>query len=659
MAKKRSPASRVAKASMAAKSATIASGEPPELNAALLHNTDIKRKRNSAAAVAAQARRKSKETANVVDLGATRLKQTTLHFSKDFHDIKVEFPGPDREPYVLDLSFLGLAPRLAKPLAEGFRVYGVGKRQKTLVGRRSELQAGFVAFLRERGLLHIGLDEIDRPVWNQFKQWLDTKIDRRNGEPIHPKTRATTFGALVVMLDALKSVPEFSRLARAAFDARPSITWDNVEQRTTARERLSFEALQAIDNAVTKDIDALRVRMEKSERLLQEGHERLATNGDLSDLGTCAAYIAQKYPEGLPQLGVIKESNPELYRYINSSGRKAHRIWTLKAVLYPNARDLVPLVVFLAIESALNPTTLYELEWSGVDFGELLGQPVVRLGGTRWRANEDPVVPISAARIQPVLDLLRRLTKLVRATVSEPLKDRLFLFNRFQGTNPAGRGLGGNDRGINKSDASWHRGLMEFFRDYGLSPFTLSQIRATIGDEIGLREGIVVSSQVLGHQNARTTDTHYVSDGTRWREAESLGKAMLFMERWFRTDGRIDPRRRRLTSRMDRGAATPGFYCFDPYDSPWPMQGKNRLCTAYGRCPSCPLAAADIYDPGAVALYLSLRVAIFGAQGRIGGEAWRARYGRIFIDLDALLKHVPGEIMSAAKRFHITLPTVE
>lgn len=659
MAKKRSPASRVAKASMAAKSVTIASGEPPELNATLLQNVDIKRKRSSAASVAAQARRRSKETANIVDLGAARLKQTTLYFSKDLHDIRIEFPGPDREPYVLDLSFLGLAPRLAKPLAEGFRVYGVGKRQKTLLGRRSELQTGFVAFLKERELLHIGLEEIDRPVWNQFKQWLDTKTDRRNGGPIHPKTRATTFGALVVTLDALKSVPEFSRLARVAFDARPSITWDNMEQRTTARERLSFEALRAIDNAVTKDIEALHAKIERSERLLQEGRERLATNGDLSDLGTCAAYIAQKYPEGLPQLGVIKESNPDCYRYVNPNDRKAHRIWTLKAVLYPNARDLVPLVVFLAIESALNPTTLYELEWSDVDSGELLGQPVVRLGGTKWRANEDPMVPISAARIQPMLDLLRRLTKLVRATVPDPLKDRLFLFSRLQGTNPAGRGFGGNDRGINRSDASWSRGLTEFCKDHSLPLFTLSQIRATIGDEIALREGILVSSQVLGHQNARTTDTHYVSDGTRWREAESLGKAMLFMERWFRSDGKIDPRRRRLTSRMDRGAATPGFHCFDPYDSPWPMQGKNRLCTAYGRCPSCPLAAADIHDPGAVALYLSLRTAIFGAQGRIGGEAWRARYGRVFIDLDALLKHVPGDVMSAAMRFHITLPTVE
>lgn len=661
MAKKRSPASAVAKASKAAKSTAIASSERSESDPTLPRSAEVKRKPTSAASVVAQTRRKSEETANVVDLSAVRLKQTKLHFSKDLRDIRVEFPGPDREPYVLDLSFLGLTPHLAKPLAEGFRVYGVGKRPKTVIGRRSELQVGFIAFLREKELLHISLEEIDRPVWNQFKQWLDTKVGQQKGEAIHPKTRATTFGALVATLDALKSVPEFSRLARVAFDARPSVTWDSVETRTTPRERLSFEALQEIDNACAKDIEALHARIEKSEQLLEVGREKLATNDfDLFDLATCAAYIAQNYPKGLPSLGVLKESNPELYRYVNPSGsRKAHGIVALKEILYPDARDLVPLVVFLSIESALNPTTLYELEWSDIDPGELLGQPVIRLGGTKWRADEDPLIPIPAARIEPVLDLLKRLTKLVRATVSDPLKDRLFLFNRLHGTNPAGRGFGGNDRGINHGDLSWRRGLMEFCENHGLPPFTLSQIRATIGDEIAFREGIVVSSQVLGHKDIQTTDKHYVSDGTRWREAEHLGNAMLFRDRWFRTNGKIDPRRRRLTPRMDRGAATPGFYCFDPYDSPWPMQRKDRLCTAYGRCPSCPLAAADIHDAGAVALYLSLRTAIFDAQGRIAGEAWLGRYSHVLIDLDALLKHVPADVMESAQRFHVNLPPVE
>ncbi|MEO6964320.1 MAG: hypothetical protein ABI076_00310 [Acidobacteriaceae bacterium] len=668
MNKKPSPAGVIAKAAAIAKSARIAPSEPFESNATTPRPVQEKRRPTSAASVVAQVRKKLDKTTNVLDLDAARLKQTRLHFSSDLGDIRVEFPGPDHSPMVLDLSFLGQMPRLAKPLAMGFRIYGIGKRPKSVIGRRSELQVGLLKFLSDKGLLHIGLEDFDRSLWNQFMHWLNSKVVPETGEPIHPKTRATTFGAVVAVLKALKSVPEFSRTARIAFDARPRVTWSYMQIRTKARERLSFETLQALDNAVEKDIEALDAKFIKCELLLKDGSERLATKKfDLLDLATCVAYIAEKYPRGLPSIEVLKLSDPDLYRCLNPDGKATKlammfRIRTLIDVLYPSNRDLVPIVVFLAIESALNPSTLFELVWSDITYGELLGERVIRFGGAKWRAGEDPLVPMLAARIQPVLDLIARLTKLVRVTVNHLLSDRLLLISRINPVgeiSSCGRGLGVDDRGIKRSDGNWSIGLKQFCKEYEIPYFTLSQIRATIGDEIAFREGIVVSSQVLGHKDIRITDQHYVSNGTRWREAELLGKAMLFMARWFESDGNIDPRRRRLTPRMDRGAATPGFHCFDPYDSPWPMQRKNRLCTAYGRCPSCPLAAADIHDPGSVALYMALRLAIFDAQGRIVGEAWLARYGQVLVDLDAMLKHVPIDVMESAKRFHVVLPPVE
>lgn len=651
---------KVGKAASVARVAVLVRGDSPETDAASSRSGRPKLKKGSAASVVAQSRVGSGAGENIASLDRARLGQTRLHISKDLRDIRVEFPGPDREPFFLDLSFLSAAPHLANPLAQGFRIYGVSKRQKTVMGRRSELQTGFMAFLKDKGLLNITLEDLDRSLWNQFKQWLDTKVPPNKRQPILPKTRSTTFGALVVVLESLKSVPEFSRLARTAYDSRPSVTWDSAETRTTARERLSLQALRAIDSAISKDIELLRQKVDRSEILLQKGCERIAARDiDFFDLATCAAWLSQEFPNGLPSVPVIKKMHPNLHPYVAYNGRNSHSILTIKELLYPEARDLVPLVIFLAIESAYNPTTLFELEWSDIQVGECLGEPVVRLGGVKSRGSIDPAVPLPAARTEPILDLVKRLTMRVRATVSNPLKDRLFLFSRLQGTTPAGRGFGGDDRGVAKTDSSWRRGLKEFCQDHGLEPFTLSQIRATIGDEIAFREGIVVAAQVLGHQGVQTTERHYVSDGTRWREAEYLGSAMLFRERWFRTNGKIDPRRRRLTPRMDRGAATPGFHCLDPYDSPWPMQRKGRLCTAYGRCPSCPLAAADTRDAGAVALYLALRSAIFDAQGRIPGEGWLERYGQVLMDLDALLKHVAVDVMKSAERFHVNLPPVE
>ena len=620
-----------------------------------------KRKVRAAVAVASQIKRRPSNHNSVIKLNEHRQRQTILAVSKDRNNIRVEFPQPNGKSIVIDLSFLCVAAKLAEPLAEGFRIYGVGKRVKTIRGRQSELRTGFLAFLIEKKLLHIGIDDIDRTVWNQFKQWLDTRKDPKSAKPIHPKTRSLTFGALSAILSALKSAPEFGKSARIAFDARPRLTWDYVETRTTPRARLSIEDLESIDTAAMDEIVALRERVEKNEAIFEEGRKKLSKGDlDLFYIPTCVAYIAENYPNGMPSVGTLYRSDRILHRAVTPHrfGKKAHGVSQLKEILYACARDLVPLVVFFAIESSLNPTTIFELEWSDVGRGEILGEAVIRLGGTKWRAYEDPSLPIPASRVEPVLDLISRLTKRSRSTAPENLKDRLFIFNRTHGAASA-RALGTDDSGFLQSDVHWDKCLKKFCADHHLPAFTLSQIRATIGDEVALREGIVVSSQVLAHRDINTTEMHYVSDGTRWREAEYLGKILLFMERWFDTSGKIDPRRSRLTPRMDRGAATPGFFCFDPFDSPWPVQRKGRLCKAYGQCPSCPLAAADIYDPIAVALYLALRKAIVDAQVKIAAQAWLKRFGQVLVDIDGLLKHVPTKVMNAASRFQVKLPSVE
>lgn len=656
MTEKRVPASVVVSASKPTTADAVVESGWPKPGSAILRPEATGRRLSAAASVAAQVKERVNARRGATELDEARFRQTKLCISEDSRKVCIEFPSRGRTPLIVDLSFLAEAHRLARPLAEGFRVYGVGKRQKTIQGRRSELRIGFMSFLRDKGLLEIGLEGIDRPLWSAFKQWLDTQVDSKTGEVIHPKTRTTRFGSIVCVLGALKSIPEYAASARAAFDARPGFTWDYVATRTEPRERLPIEDLRAIDAAAAADIHTLTLRVADAERTLRRGQERLVQSGsDLSDFASCAAYVLKTFPAGLPARGALKTKDPQLYRAVKSRG--GHQLGALKKALYPSARDLVPLVISLAIESALNPTALFELEWADVAYGELLGEPVIRLGGAKWRASEDPFVPISASRVEPILGLTKRLTALVRATVDDSLKDRVFLFCRLVCAN--GRAFGTDEHGVKGTATLWTRALRSFCADHALRPFTLSQIRATIGDEVALREGIVASGQVLGHKSVRTTDAHYVSDGTRWREAEYLGEAMLLRERWFQSNGKIDPRRERLTPRMDRAAATPGFDCFDPFDSPWPTQRKGRLCGAYGMCPSCPMAAANVHDPASVALYLALRAAILAAQVGISGEAWLARYGQVLTDLDALLQHVPGDVIESAKRFHVRLPPVE
>ena len=624
------------------------------------------RRRKAAESVVAQSKRAAAQRGNVVELDEVRLQQTKLIFGMAGPgSIRAEFPHYSGEAHSLDLSFLSEAPRLAKPLAEGFRVYGVGKRPKSLMGRRSELQTGFIPFLRESGLLQLELRELDRSVWNLFKQWLDNKPNpARPGLVIEPKTRSMTFGAAVAVIRALRAVSEYRIEANRACDCLPSVLWSAIEIKTAPRARLKLDELKALDAAVSREIAALSVRVDQNEERLKAGRAKLLSgNRDFGDLSVCVAYIADNFANGLPAQSVLRVKNPDLFRAINPCTNRigASRLGVKAVVssLYPTARDLVPFVLRVAIETGLNAVTALQLARSDVTYSEILGDRVARIGGRKWRSDEDPSIPVPAANIEPVLVLLERITEIVRRTAPEVLSERLFLFRRAHGNSSEARAFSTNEKGLPISDNSWSRELSNFCRDNDLPAFDLSQIRSTLSDEIAYREGIVVAGSVLGHRDPATTESHYVSDGTRWREMEFLGKTIMVMHRWYATEGKIDPRRRRLTSKMDRGAATPGFHCFDPYDSPIPNQRKNRLCTAYGRCPSCPLAAADISDPFSVALYHALRTSIYESQGLIAAQAWRERYAPALVDLDGLLSHVPPHVAEVASRVHVKLPMVE
>ncbi len=629
-------------------------------------NSARARRRNAAESVVAQSRRAASEQGNVVDLEETRLQRTTLHFgSPGPGSIRVEFPHEAGEVHVLDLSFLSEAPLLAKPLAEGFRVYGVGKLPKTLIGRRSQLQTGFIPFLRESGLLQLELNGLNRSVWNHYMEWLNQKPNPwRPGTVIEPKTRSLTFGALVVVLEALRAVAAYRLEANQAVDCKPTVLWNALEIKTKPRTRLSIEEIRAVDAAVTRELHAMEIRANESSKLLEAGRSRLREGSpDFTDLSTCVAHVVDHFTVRLPSLSQLRDNHPDLYRSVdpctNRIGAPRFGITPIFQLLYPSSRDLVPFVLRFAIETGSNASTILQLDRSDIEYDEILGNRVARIGGRKARAGEDPNVPVPAENIESAHLLLERMTELVRKSAPKVLAERLFLFKRKSGEKSEARSFSSDDKGLPISDASWSRALKKFCGDNGIPEFDLSQIRPTLSDEITFREGIVIAGNVLGHQDVSTTEAHYVSDGTRWREVEWLGRTILVMQRWYGTKGKIDPRRRRLTPNMDRGAATPGFHCFDPYDSPIPNQRKNRLCTAYGRCPSCPLAAADVSDPTAVALYRALRVSIYESQGLIVAQAWRKRYAPVLVDLEELLSHVSPQVLEAASRVKVKLPTVE
>jgi hypothetical protein len=234
------------------------------------------------------------------------------------------------------------------------------------------------------------------------------------------------------------------------------------------------------------------------------------------------------------------------------------------------------------------------------------------------------------------------------------MRDRLFIFSGIGGLPST---FGNDDDAHAATTGTWHTALKKWCKDNSLEPFALSQIRSTILDEVQQRTGDILQARSLGrHRRADTTWHHYTSDGTRKRYQERLGAVFMVRDRWIDTKGTIDPRER--TETQDKGAATPGFFCFDPYDSPQPGQKEGRLCNAYGRCPACPLAAANLGDVTSVALYRALRHAIAESQPLMSPEVFREQWHDVLGDLDALLVQIPASVAKRAVSIKVKLPPV-
>jgi hypothetical protein len=257
-----------------------------------------------------------------------------------------------------------------------------------------------------------------------------------------------------------------------------------------------------------------------------------------------------------------------------------------------------------------------------------------------------------------VLDLLTVMTERIRPHVIEPDKnaDRVFLFvqrngqkrpRSFGAFSPAGRDAIG-----------WAHELGRFIADNQLPAFSLKTIRATLLDYTQLfnRGDLEAARQVGNHSSRLITWTHYTSSLVKRLLRESVGETMLVRERWLHSDGKVDPRKFREWT--DKGCATPGWTCLDPFDSPRHNQKKGSLCTAYGECPDCPLAAARPNSPRSVMLYEALRRAIYRSVSRVTAAVWRERWAPVVAALDALLSCVPRKALEESRKLSVELPDV-
>lgn len=623
------------------------------------------RKLSAAASVVAQTLSRAKGGENRNPFIQARVKNDVNPKTGKISLIAI-FPSARGEiPNRNDISFLLDFPNLKPMFQDAFLTAGATRAPSSRSDMFRTIRRGFFAFLRDSKLAHIHPSDIGDEVLVGFREWL---LHPSSGKPLHPKTVGKTLGVVRIFLEAVETgqwVAEARRIAE-----RVPFGVVGVRKTLQPTEVLSLHSLLQIMHSAEKEVLEIQARWDRGRRLIVEGREGLESPSrqlqhnmnDYADLAVCLAEIDAMFPNVVPDLGSIARENKRLANAIVH----IHTQRKVSGFFQPTPRDLVPFVILLTICTVFNPDTVLTLEWSCINRDrDRAGTPAVEIVGVKGRASSDLVRLLDPAgsvsqslSLHRLLDCLNEICARIRPTVNKEHADRLFVYvPEVRGKAPCSFGSyrGGND--VASADITWRYNLRRFINENQLPYFSLGQLRPTIIDMVQMIDGGLEAAQKVGnHRNPITTWTHYTSSGVRNRYRERIGQVILLRERWITSGGDIDPRS--LERAQDKGAATPGFICLDPFDSPRPNQQPGKLCADYGACPGCPLGGARPYDPTSVAYYSALEQAIFKSQPKMSAKTWLERWAPILADLRALLALVSNEVLEESKKIRIALPLV-
>ncbi|MDO9453609.1 MAG: hypothetical protein Q7J29_12210, partial [Stagnimonas sp.] len=492
-------------------------------------------------------------------------------------------------------------------------------------------------------------------------------VKGKGGKSLHPRTSAAYLGCIRTILGATVVGP-WAAMARSIASRVPSGPI-GATRKSCPVEVMGLGDILSIIEASEREVLSTAHRFDHTRELLAEGAERFLAlsktrplrKKDYEDLSICLAALDHAYPGIIPDLPFIQADS----RPLGAAVQYIHTQNIIASHFYPSFRHLVPFVLLLAITTVFNPDTLLGLNWEDIAFDrEHAGIPAIEIVGKKNRASKDLVRlldPDAAASsklsLKQLLLTLQRITARIRPLVPERHADRIFIGVQTQRAKKP-KSFGQKPGFSLAGDVVWMLSLEKFIAENGLQVFSLGQLRATILDLVQLSHGSLEAAQKVGnHRNPTTTWTHYTSDGVRKRYRERIGQVMMMRERWIDSKGVVDPRRFELG--QDKGAATPGFTCLDPFNSPRLGQQAGKLCKDYGGCPSCPLAAAHPYDLVSVAYYVALERAIFQSQSAMSSKTWLERWVPVLADLKALQKQIPKKIMEESRKISITLMNVE
>ncbi|ELX10181.1 hypothetical protein Jab_2c22680 [Janthinobacterium sp. HH01] len=570
-------------------------------------------------------------------------------------------------PHHLDLSFLLGFPNLQPMFTDALLRWGANVKPRTRSEAAADLRRYFFSYLGTSWSNMLSPEDIDDEILMGFKEFLLNRSGSR-GKAL----KATSVGSalsnvrsVLVILTTGKWTSEANRISELV---PPAPT--GADKKSEPTEVLGLAHLLKILEAAEHEVLAIEHRFANGQMLLAEGHKRLQdpdritndTRADYKDFATCLAAFDMAYPGVSPRLDVIEKAHPKL----GGAVRQTHGLGTLDSYLHPSSRDLVPFVLLLAVVTVFNPETVLNLNWRDIDFNkDHAGTPAIEIVGAKDRAPRDlprlldPSASASSQlSLKRLLLCLREITSRMRPHLTPAKADCLFAYvPKSRARAATVLGAHSENHSARQGSAQWHSILCMFIKDHALPSFNLAQLRPSILDLVQFMDGSLEAARKVGnHSSPATTWTYYTSDGVKNRYRERIGQIIVLRERWFQTHGSIDPRA--LAPSQDKGAATPGFICLDPLDSPRPNQKRGKLCRDYGGCPSCPFAAALPCDPLCVAQYTALEIAIYRSQSAMNSRTWVERWTPVLADLASLRSMIPPSVLADSRKISITLPNV-
>ena len=570
---------------------------------------------------------------NVIPLGPT--KHPLLQNLRIEHtDNTLDFAG---DGWKKDCSHWLDYPHIAEAFVFALSEYAKKAASNSVSCRIGDLDRGLFAYLRltdPKG--ESDLKSIDTAWVDGFIRWLDLKRNV-DGTPVSQTTRTMLLTALRILIKILKSSKSWKPRLTPSISI-PTHVWTGCSRKITPRQIIDdnslLHLLLASQDEVLNTMGKVKAAW-ATKNALDESPPHPTKMPKTPD--EWRWLYENRYQTWIPNSDWIRENDRQLWL--------AHRslqmtLTELRQPLAPSARELIPFVILMAFQTAFNPDVLRELNLKDIEYPDHFGGKRIQFRPPKCRSLRKQMRTFAVGNpIGPdvLVSFITEWAKTLRVIATVKYQDRLFLMLTRSADHSEDTTMRAMDYsgGSHKAGSLWYASLTRFLEYHVIPHLALAQLRTTSLDKIHeMTGGDLKAVQTAGGQRSpQVLLEHYTSDAARTRNNEALAAIMLTRERLVRTEGTApDPRKEPFEA--DKGCATPGYYCLDPFSSPMPSEIDGRLCQAFGQCPRCPLACINTQSPYAAARAIQLRDAVIAAQTTLPPRRWLDCWAHVAKRLD-------------------------